>query len=94
MTLLAAFLEIAAGWRGVFPQSRTFQRAVGKLWAPWCVWDDGACHASFGPTVAGIAVGAPSIFCILAAIGSPRSCFVLSSSAPWFTARDGWWAWP
>ena len=28
MTLLAAFLEIAAGWRGVFPQSRTFQRAV------------------------------------------------------------------
>jgi hypothetical protein len=28
MTLLAAFLEIAAGWRGVFPQSRTFHRAV------------------------------------------------------------------
>ncbi|MCX6929540.1 MAG: transposase [Verrucomicrobia bacterium] len=28
MTLLAAFLEIAAGWRDVFPQSRTFHRAV------------------------------------------------------------------
>jgi hypothetical protein len=28
LTLLAAFLEIAAGWRGVFPQSRSFQRAV------------------------------------------------------------------
>jgi hypothetical protein len=28
MTLLAAFLEIADGWRGVFPQSRTFHRVV------------------------------------------------------------------
>jgi hypothetical protein len=28
MTLLAAFLDITAGWRSVFPQSRTFQRAV------------------------------------------------------------------
>jgi hypothetical protein len=28
MTLLAAFLEIAAGWRDIFPQSRTFHRAV------------------------------------------------------------------
>ena len=28
MTLLAAYLEIATGWRGVFPQARTFQRAV------------------------------------------------------------------
>lgn len=28
MTLLAAFLDIASGWRGVFPQSRTFRRAV------------------------------------------------------------------
>jgi hypothetical protein len=28
MTLLAAFLDIVAGWRSVFPQSRTFQRAV------------------------------------------------------------------
>jgi len=28
MTLLAAFLDIAAGWRSVFPQSRTWKRAV------------------------------------------------------------------
>jgi DDE superfamily endonuclease len=28
LTLLAAFLEITAGWRGVFPQARTFHRAV------------------------------------------------------------------
>lgn len=28
MTLLAAFLAIATDWRGVFPQARTFQRAV------------------------------------------------------------------
>jgi len=28
MTLLAAFLEIAADWRPVFPQQRTFRRAV------------------------------------------------------------------
>ena len=28
MTLLARFLEIVADWRAVFPQPRTFQRAV------------------------------------------------------------------
>jgi len=28
MTLLAVFLEIVAGWRAVFPQQRTFRRAV------------------------------------------------------------------
>ena len=28
MTLLAAFLEITADWRDVFPQARTFRRAV------------------------------------------------------------------
>jgi len=28
MTLLAAFLEIASGWSDVFPQARTFRRAV------------------------------------------------------------------
>jgi hypothetical protein len=28
MTLLAAFLDIAADWRSVFPQARTFRRAV------------------------------------------------------------------
>ena len=28
MTLLAAFLDIASGWSGVFPQTRTFRRAV------------------------------------------------------------------
>jgi hypothetical protein len=28
MTLLAAFLDITADWRSVFPQSRTFQRAL------------------------------------------------------------------
>ena len=28
MTLLAAFLDIASGWSDVFPQARTFRRAV------------------------------------------------------------------
>jgi hypothetical protein len=28
MTLLALFPEIVAGWRAVFPQQRTFQRAL------------------------------------------------------------------
>ena len=28
MTLLAAFLDIAADWRSVFPQARSWQRAV------------------------------------------------------------------
>jgi len=92
LTLLAAFLEIAAGWRGVFPQSRSFQRAVRQAWARWCVWGDGACPASFGPTAARIAVGARSIFCTRAVSGSRRSCFDRFSRAPWLTARDGWWA--
>jgi hypothetical protein len=33
MTLLAAFLDIAAGWRSVFPQSRTCRRAVRQALA-------------------------------------------------------------
>ena len=28
MTLLAAFLQIVADWRSVFPQQRTYKRAV------------------------------------------------------------------
>ena len=28
MTLLATFLDIVADWRPVFPQQRSFQRAV------------------------------------------------------------------
>ena len=33
MTLLAAFLAIAAGWRDVFPQQRTTCRAVRQALA-------------------------------------------------------------
>src|ERR1019366_4177579 len=58
MTLLAAFLEIAAGWRDVFPQSRTFQRAVrqalgslvclGRRGLSRIIWTNGGQHRSWG----------------------------------------------
>ena len=58
MTLLAAFLEIAAGWRSVFPQSRTFQRAVrqalgslvclGRRCLSRIIWTNGGQHRSWG----------------------------------------------
>jgi hypothetical protein len=58
MTLLAAFLEIAAGWRSVFPQSRTFQRAVrqalgslvclGRRCLSRIIWTNGGQNRSWG----------------------------------------------
>jgi hypothetical protein len=57
LTLLAAFLEIAAGWRGVFPQSRTSQRAVrqalgslvclGRRCLSRIIWTNGGQHRSW-----------------------------------------------
>lgn len=58
MTLLAAFLEIASGWRRVFPQSRTFQRALrqalgslvclGRRCLSRIIWTNGGQHRSWG----------------------------------------------
>ena len=58
MTLLSAFLEIAAGWRTVFPQSRTFQRAVrqalgslvclGRRCLSRIIWANGGQNRSWG----------------------------------------------
>jgi hypothetical protein len=58
MTLLAAFLDIAAGWRSVFPQSRTFQRAarqalgslvcLGRRCLSRIIWTNGGQHRSWG----------------------------------------------
>jgi hypothetical protein len=58
MTLLAAFLEIATGWRSVFPQSRTFQRAVrqalgslvclGRRCLSRIIWTNGGQNRSWG----------------------------------------------
>jgi hypothetical protein len=58
VTLLAAFLEIAAGWREVFPQSRTFQRAVrqalgslvclGRRCLTRIIWTNGGQNRSWG----------------------------------------------
>ena len=58
MTLLAAFLDITAGWRSVFPQSRTFQRAVrqalgslvclGRRCLSRIIWTNGGQHRSWG----------------------------------------------
>ena len=57
MTLLAAFLEIADGWRDVFPQSRTFRRAVrqalgslvcvGRRCVSRIIWTNGGQHRSW-----------------------------------------------
>ncbi len=57
MTLLAAWLDIAAGWRPVFPQSRTFQRAVrqalgslvclGRRCLSRIIWTNGGQHRSW-----------------------------------------------
>jgi hypothetical protein len=57
MTLLAAFLEIAAAWRSVFPQSRTFHRAVrqalgslvclGRRCLSRIIWTNGGQHRSW-----------------------------------------------
>jgi hypothetical protein len=58
MTLLAAFLDITAGWRSVFPQSRTFQRAVrqalgslvclGRRCLSRIIWTNGGQHRGWG----------------------------------------------
>jgi hypothetical protein len=57
MTVLAAFLEIVAAWRNVFPQSRTFHRAVrqalgslvclGRRCLSRIIWTNGGQHRSW-----------------------------------------------
>jgi hypothetical protein len=57
MTLLEAFLEIADGWRDVFPQTRTFHRAVrqalgslvclGRRCLSRIIWTNGGQHRSW-----------------------------------------------
>jgi len=57
MTLLATYLEIAAAWRDVFPQSRTFHRAVrqalgslvclGRRCLSRIIWTNGGQHRSW-----------------------------------------------
>src|SRR3981189_1640698 len=58
MTLLSAFLEIASGSRNVFPQSRTFHRAVrqalgslvclGRRCLSRIIWTNGGQNRSWG----------------------------------------------
>jgi hypothetical protein len=58
LTLLSAFLEIAAGWRTVFPQARSFQRAVrqalgslvclGRRCLSRIIWANGGQNRSWG----------------------------------------------
>jgi hypothetical protein len=57
MTLLAAFLSIVEDWRGVFPQQRTYQRAVrqalgsliclGRHCLSRIIWTNGGQHQSW-----------------------------------------------
>lgn len=57
MTLLATFLEVTADWRAVFPQSRTFHRAVrqalgslvclGRRCLSRIIWTNGGQHRSW-----------------------------------------------
>ena len=90
MSLLSEFLAITQHWRGVFPQQRTFQRAVrqalgslvclGRRCLSRLIWTNGGQNRSWGAES-----------CIPAVSGNRRSCFGPSSSAPWLTVRDGWW---
>jgi hypothetical protein len=58
VTLLAAFLDVAAGWQAVFPQSRTFHRAVrqalgslvclGRRCLSRIIWTNGGQNRSWG----------------------------------------------
>jgi hypothetical protein len=58
MTLLAAFLDIAADWRSVFPQARSWKRAVrqalgslvclGRRCLSRIIWANGGQHRSWG----------------------------------------------
>ena len=89
-TFLPVLVASLAAYAFALPRSIT--APCGKLWARWCAWAGGACHASFGLTAARIAVGARSTFCIRVVIGSLRSCFAPSSNGRWFTARGEWWA--
>lgn len=57
MTLLSAFLDIVAGWQGVFPRVRTFERAVrqalgslvclGRRCLSRIIWTNGGQHRSW-----------------------------------------------
>jgi hypothetical protein len=58
MTLLAAFLDIAADWRSAFPQTRSWKRAVrqalgslvclGRRCLSRIIWANGGQHRSWG----------------------------------------------
>jgi len=58
MTLLAAFLDIAADWRAVFPQARSWKRAVrqalgglvclGRRCLSRIIWTNGGQQRSWG----------------------------------------------
>jgi hypothetical protein len=79
MTWLAAFLDIAADWRAVFPQARTWKRAVrqalgglvclGRRCLSRIIWTNGGQQRSWSA----------EYFLHSAAIGGPKRCFAPSS---------------
>jgi len=89
MSLLAAWLEIVADWREVFPQQRTFQRGVRQALASLFAWDDVAFRALSGPTVANSGVERRSTFSIPLPVGAAAVIPTYSQRAlP--IVRNGW----
>ena len=94
MKLLAAFLSIVEEWQAVFPQQRTYQRAVrqalgsltclGRHCLSRIIWTNGGQHRSWSA----------EYFFTPAAIGNRNSYSNPFSSALWPIAHNGWSAWP
>ncbi len=88
MKLLTAFLSIVEDWRGVFPQQRTYQRAVRQAWVRWFAWAGVVYRGLSGPTEASNVAGARSIFSTHAASGNPSNYSSPSSSALWLIVHN------
>ena len=74
-TLLATWLEIVAPWRDVFPQARSYRRAVRQALGSLACLVGGVCRVSSGPSVVRRTVGVPSTFSTPGVSGTPKRCF-------------------
>ena len=90
MSLLAEFLQIAQDWRKVFPQQRTFERALRQSLGSLVCLGRRAFPVSFGPTAASREAGAQSIFFTPVAAGIPSNCFSPSWNVVWRIVHSGW----
>ena len=94
MTLLATFLDIVADWRPVFPQQRTFRRAVrqalgslvclGRRCLSRILWTWGGQNRSWSG----------EYFLHSRCQWQPQELFAPFCAALWTTAPAVWWEWP